>query len=141
MVDQKCAGCGTSIDDHNQGIELWNSWFCSTCFITHSAKLNKELTAEDIAILRMMGKELSGFLPPEPLEMVLAGFYRRTGGQKEVPAEELARCVGEIQRLVAFATFRKVMNLLKTWQGSFNEFVEGQEAEIAAAVKRLTSLS
>lgn len=140
MGDRKCSGCGNSIDGHNEGIELWNSWFCSACFIVHSAKLHKELTPEDVALMRTIGRELAGFLPPEVLEMVLAGFYRRASGKQDVPADELARCVGEIQRLAAFSTFRKVLNLLKTWQGTFNEFVESQESEIREAVKRLTDV-
>jgi hypothetical protein len=138
---RECSGCGNPLDAHNEGIELWGSWFCSACFIGHSAKLHKELTADDIALLKTIGRELSGFLPPDVLEMVLVGFYKRaTGNPAPPPAAELARCVGEIQRLAAFSTFRKVLNLLKTWHGTFTEFVEQQEAEIRESVKRLTEL-
>lgn len=113
--------------------------FCGTCFIANAARFNRELRPEDIALLKTIGREMAGYLPPEVLEMVLVGFYKRATGQKEPPPmEELARCVGEIQRLAAFANFGKVLNLLTTWQGTFNEFVESQVQEIRAAVKRLT---
>ncbi len=133
-----CAGCASPLGD-NEGIELWGSGFCSTCFIGNAAKFHRELRPEDIALLKTIGRELSGYLPPELLEMVLVGFYKRATGKKEhPPAEELARCVGEIQRLAAFSNFGKILNLLKTWQGTFNEFVEAQETEIRDMIKRLT---
>lgn len=139
--DKPCAGCGNPIDAHNEGIELWGSVFCSVCFITNAAKTHRDFTPEDVAILRRMGKELAGFLPPDLLEMILVGFYKRsTGGNGRPPEDELTRCIGEIQRLTAFATFRQILNLLKTWQSSFNELVENQEAEIRDRIKRLTDL-
>jgi len=134
----KCSGCGNSIGD-GEGIELWGSRFCSTCFISNAAKTHREFTPEQVALLRVLGRELAGFLPPEVLEMVLVGFWHRATGRKDdPPAEELARMIGEIQRLAAFSNFRKTLNLLKTWQTMFNEFVESQEQEIRDAVKRLT---
>lgn len=140
-MPKKCSGCGNTLDDHNAGVELWGSWFCSGCFIGNATKLHKELTPEDVALLRTIGKELAGFLPADLLEMILIGFYRRSSGKKDVPeAIELSRCVGELQRLTAFACFRQVLNLLKTWQGTFTEFVEQQEAEIREKVKKLTDL-
>jgi hypothetical protein len=133
-----CAGCAKTLDD-GEGIELWGSRFCSTCFISNAGKFHRELKPEDIALLKVIGRETAGYLPPELLEMVLIGFYKRASGQKDPPpTDELARCVGEIQRLAAFSNFGKVLNLLKTWQGTFNEFVESQEADIRDAIKRLT---
>lgn len=70
--------------------------------------------------------------------MVLVGFHNRSKDQKDVPPGELARCVGEIQRLAAFSTFRQILNLLRTWHTMFTEFVDQQEAEIRDKVKRLT---
>lgn len=73
--------------------------------------------------------------------MILVGFHKRsTGINGRPPADELARCIGEVQRLTAFASFRHVLNLLKTWQMTFNEFVENQESEIRDKIKRLTDL-
>jgi hypothetical protein len=133
-----CSGCANPLGD-GEGVELWGSRFCQTCFIGNAAKFHRELRPEDIALLRTIGRELAGYLPPELLEMVLVGFHKRaTGGKEPPPAEELARCVGEIQRLAAFSNFGKVLNLLKTWQSTFNEFVEGQEGEIRETIKRLT---
>lgn len=135
---RKCSACAASLGD-SEGVKLWESWFCATCFIGNSAKLDRELTPEDLALLRAMGPELAGFLPPEMLQMVLVGFWRRATGQKAAPpSDELARCVGEIQRLCAFATFGRILNLLKTWQDTFRGFVEEQEVEIRDKVKRLT---
>lgn len=136
-----CAGCGDPLDAHNEAIELWGSWFCSNCFFKSAVKSHKELTDDDIALIRRIGKELAGFLPPDLIEMVLVGFHKRTTGtDKRPPEAELSRCISEIQRLTAFATFRQVLNLLKTWQHSFTEFVENQEAELREKVKRLTDL-
>lgn len=141
MADKGCSACGAPLDDHNDGIELWGSKFCSTCFIGNSAKLHKELTAEDIALLKTIGRELAGFLPPELLEMLAVGFYRRITGKTDVPpSSEVARFVGEIQRLAFFSFARKQMTLLKNWQDTFNEFVEDNEREIRENVKKLTDL-
>lgn len=138
-MKETCSGCGVPTDDHNAGVELWGSWFCSGCFIANAGKLHKELTPSDIALIRTIGKELAGFLPPDLLEMVLVGFHKRSKDhEKGPPADELARCVGEIQRLAAFSTFRQILNLLKTWQSMFTEFVDQQESEIRDKVKRLT---
>ncbi len=115
--------------------------YCSNCFITNAAKTHRELTPGDIQILRRMGKELAGFLPSELLEMILVGFHKRSTGSKDrPPEEEITRVVGEIQRLTAFATFRQILNLMKTWQSSVNELVENQEAEIREKIRRLTDL-
>jgi hypothetical protein len=137
----KCSGCDASLDAHNEGIELWGSRFCAKCFITNAAKTHRDFTPDDLIILRRMGKELAGFLPPDLLEMIVVGFYKRsTGTDGRPPEEEVSRCVGEIQRLTAFATFRQILNLMKTWQSSVNELVENQEAEIRDKIKRLTDL-
>ena len=138
---KNCAGCGNPLDAHNEGIELWGSWFCSKCFLSNAAKTHRELTDDDIVLIRQIGKELAGFLPPDLLEMVLVGFHKRTTGTDKRPSEaELSRCISEIQRLTAFATFRQILNLLKTWEHSFTEFVQNQEAELREKVKRLTDL-
>lgn len=128
------------MDAHNEGIELWGSTFCSACFIANAAKTHREFTAEDVALLRRMGKELAGFLPPDLLEMILVGFHKRSKDLDRPPEDELSRCIGEIQRLTAFATFRQILSLMKTWQTSVNEIVENQEAEIREKIKRLTDL-
>jgi hypothetical protein len=134
----KCSGCGNPLGD-NEGVELWNSRFCSTCFIANAAKIHRELTPDQVAMLKVMGRDLAGFLPPELLEMVFTGFWQRSTGRTDAPpADEMARVIGEIQRLAAFSNFRKTLNLLKTWQTMFNEFVEGQEEEIRVTIKRLT---
>jgi hypothetical protein len=136
-----CSACAKPIDGRNEGLELWGSWFCSLCFIGTAAKTHKEMSAEDLATLRAMGREMAGLLPAELLEMILVGYFKRASGGKAGPApEELARTIGEIQRITAFSVFRHVLSLLKTWQDMFNEFVQGQETEIRDKVKRLTNL-
>lgn len=140
-MDKVCSGCGNTLDAKHGGVEAFGMWYCSTCFIGNAVKLDKKLTPDDIAVLRRMGKELAGLLPGELLEMILVGFYKRASGKEERPnEEELSRAVGEIQRLTAFCVFRNVLNLLKTWQGLFTEFIEGQETEIRDKIKRLTDL-
>ena len=139
MADkQKCSACDAPLEARNEGVELWGSWFCSACFISNSAKTHREFTADDIAMLRRIGRELAGFLPQDLLEMVLVGFTKRVKEAGTLQPGELARCVGEIQRLAAFACFRQIMNLLKNWQTEFNGFVDGQEAEIRDKIRRLT---
>ena len=133
---KKCSACDVALDSRSDGVELWGTWFCSGCFISNSSKTHKELTPDDIVLLRRIGRELAGFLPQDLLEMILVGFYKRS--RDGLQPGELARCVGEIQRLSAFACFRQIMNLLKNWQGEFNSFVEGQEAEIRDKIRRLT---
>ncbi len=137
----KCSACDATIDGHDDGIKLWETWFCSKCFISHSASVNRELTPGDIELIRKIGREMTGLIPPDLIEMIALGFHKRaTGSKKPPPEEELSRFVGEIQRLTAFACFRRLLNLLKTWQDTFNEFVESQEREIRDSIKRLTDL-
>jgi len=141
MADKACSACAAPLEGKEDGIELWGSWFCSKCFISHSASTHRELRPEDIELLRRIGKEMAGLLPPDLVEMILVGYFQRATNSKSMPPkEELARCVGEIQRITAFACFRRVLNLLKTWQESFNEFVESQERDIRDTTKRLTEL-
>jgi hypothetical protein len=135
--DQKCSACDAQIDSRRDGVELWGAWFCSKCFISNAAKTHKELTPDDILLLRRIGKELAGFLPQDLLEMILVGFHKRSGGTGPLPGE-LSRCVGEVQRLSAFACFRQIMNLLKNWQTMFNEFVDQEETEIRSKIRQLT---
>lgn len=135
-----CSACGHSLDAHNEGVELWGSWFCSKCFFGRAKPIGRELSPEEAEVLRSVGRELAGFLPPELVEMILLGFHKRVFGSPVPPAPELARAVGEIQRLTAFACFRQILNLLKTWQDSFSGFVGDQEAEIRERIRRLTDL-
>lgn len=127
--------------EEDQGVELWGSWFCSGCFVSQSGKLHRELRPEDIALLQRIGRELTGLLPADIVELILIGFFQRSTKTKDLPPpEELARYAGEIQRITAFACFRRILNLLKTWQDMFNEFVEDQEKDIREKVKKLTDL-
>lgn len=133
-----CAGCGNPLGD-GEGVEAFGARFCATCFISDAAKFHRPLKPEDLALLKTIGRAADGFLPPELLSMVVAGFYRRATGKPEPPpAEELSRCIGEIQRLAIFANLGKLMTLLKTWQDTITEFVDGQQSEIRDTVKRLT---
>ena len=137
---RKCSACGNELDSH-EGVELWGSWFCSKCFVGQSADFGRALKPEELARLRRLGRELSGFLPPDILEMILTGFYKRAAGSKKPPDKmELARAVGELQRVTATACFRQILNLLKTWEEMFGKFVEEQQGEIREKVRRLTDL-
>lgn len=139
MSEKKCSACGKSLASESDGIELWGSTFCSMCFIGHATSLHRELKPEDIELLKLIGREAAGLLPPELLEMILVAYHKRaTGKQEPPPREETIRVVGELQRLTAFSVFKVTLNLLKTWQDMFNEFVETQQAEIRAKVKKLT---
>lgn len=139
MERTKCAGCGKEMDPKSEGIELWNSWFCSMCFIGRAQSLHREIKPEDIALLKMLAKELSGLMPADLLEMILVGYWRRTTGRTDAPPrEETLRAAGELQRLTAFANFAATLRLLKSWHSIFNEFVEDQEREIREKIKRLT---
>ena len=135
-----CSACGGELDAH-EGVELWGSWFCSKCFVGQAGDFGRELKPEEVARLRRLGRELAGFLPPDLLEMILVGFYKRASGSKKAPPkEELARAVGELQRLTATACFRQILSLLKTWDEMFGKFVHEQEADIREKVRRLTDL-
>ena len=73
--------------------------------------------------------------------MLLTGFYKRATRSKKAPdREELARAVGELQRVTATACFRQILNLLKTWEDMFGKFVQEQEGEIREKVRRLVDL-
>jgi hypothetical protein len=136
-----CSACGESLDERKDGVELWGILFCARCFISHSAQTHRELKPEDIELIRRIGKEMAGLLPGDIVEMILVGFYQRATGTKGAPPQaELARCAGEFQRITALACFRRVLNLLRTWQDTFTEFVEGTEREIRSDIKRLTDL-
>jgi len=135
-----CSACGNDLDSH-EGVELWGSWFCSKCFVGQATDFGRELKPEEIARLRRLGRELAGFLPPDLLEMILVGFYKRASGSRKAPdRQELARAVGELQRITATACFRQILNLLKTWDENFGKFVEEQEVDIREKVRRLTDL-
>ena len=133
-----CSACSNELDEH-EGVELWGSWFCSKCFVGQAADFGRALKPEELARLRRLGRELSGFLPPDLLEMILVGFYKRTTRSKKAPDKaELSRAVGELQRITATACFRQILNLLKTWEQTFGKFVEEQEIEIREKVRGLT---
>ena len=135
-----CSGCGNALEDR-EGVELWGSRFCSSCFIGNAAKIHRELRPEDLAQLRSLGKYLAGFLPPELVEMLAVGFYRRSTGRADSPpAEELSRFVGEVQRLVVFSTGFRIMGLLKSLKGEVDAFVESQGDELRDIIRRLTDL-
>lgn len=135
----KCTACGKAIDSEKDGVKLWETWFCSLCFMSRSQDFNREIRPEEVELLKMIGRELSGLLPPDLVEMVLVSYWKRTAGQPFPPKDETLRVVGELQRLAAFAVFRRMLSLLKTWQDTFNEFIEQQQQEIQENVKKLTS--
>ncbi len=136
----KCAACGKIRESESDGLTMWETWWCSKCFMSQSQEFNRELRPEDVELLKILGRELSGLLPPDLVEMILVGYHKRcTGNESLPPRDETVRVVGEIQRLAAFAVFRRTLSLLKTWQETFNEFVDGQEAEIRENIKKLTS--
>jgi hypothetical protein len=136
-----CSACNADLDSH-EGVELWGSWFCSKCFVGQASDFGRELKPEEIARLRRLGRELTGFLPPDILEMILVGFYRRATRSKKAPdKQELARTVGELQRVTATACFRQILNLLKTWEDVFGKFVQEQETDIRDKVRQLTDLN
>ena len=135
-----CSACSAELDSH-EGVELWGSWFCSKCFVGQASDFGRELKPEELARLRRLGRELTGFLPPDILEMILVGFYRRATKSKKTPdRQELSRTVGELQRVTATACFRQILNLLKTWDEVFGKFVDEQQADIREKVRRLTEL-
>jgi len=139
MTQKTCSACSVTFEEG--GHESFGLWYCSGCFFKQATKHGRKLTPQELATLRRLGTELAGILPGDLVEMILVGFYKRTTGKDERPdEEELARVVGEIQRLTAFSMFHQVRNLLKTWDRTFAEFVEGQEAEIREKIKRLTDL-
>lgn len=134
----KCSACGKE-DAQGEGIELWGSHFCTACFVGQARGFHRELGPEDIELLKVIGRELSGLLPADLVEMILVGYYQRATATKDLPLrEETLRVVGEMQRLTAFATFKRVLNLLKTWQDMFNEFVQSQEEDIREKIRKLT---
>ena len=141
MKDHRtCSSCANTLDEA-EGVELWGSWFCSKCFVGQATDFGRELKPEELVRLRHLGRELSGFLPPDLLEMVLTGFYKRASGSKKAPDRaELSRAVGEVQRLTATACFRQILNLLRTWEEMFGKFVQEQETDIREKVRRLTEL-
>jgi hypothetical protein len=135
-----CSACSSQLDSA-EGVELWGSWFCSKCFVGQATDFGRELKPEELARLRRLGRELSGFLPPDLLEMILIGFYKRASGSKKPPDKlEVSRAVGELQRVTATACFRQILNLLKTWEDMFGKFVQEQENDIREKVRRLTDL-
>lgn len=135
-----CSACAKVLDP-KEAVDLWGSSFCSACFIGQASVVGRDLKPEELQRLRRLGKELAGFLPPEILEMILTGFYKRTSKSKKAPdREELARTVAEIQRITASACFRQILNLLKTWEEMFGKFVQEQENDIRDKVRRLADL-
>lgn len=135
-----CGACSVELEAH-EGVDLWGAWFCSKCFVGQAGAFGRDLKPEDLARLRRLGRELAGFLPPDILEMILSGFYKRASKSKKPPdREELSRAVGELQRVTATACFRQILNLLKTWEDMFGKFVQEQETEIREKTRRLVDL-
>jgi hypothetical protein len=133
-----CSACDATLDP-KEGVELWGSWFCPSCFVGQAAEFGRPVGPDDLARIRRLGRELAGFLPPEILEMVLKGFYKRaTGSRKPPDRDEVSRTVVELQRITATACFKQILNLLKTWEEVFGKFVQEQEADVRAKVRRLT---
>ncbi len=135
---RSCSACGASLDPR-EGVDLWGSWFCSKCFVSQASDYGRDLKPEELARLRRLGHELAGFLPPEILEMILTGFYKRASKSKKAPDKmEVSRAVAELQRITASACFRQILNLLKTWEDTFGKFVQEQEEDIRDKVRRLS---
>ncbi|MGI0147906.1 MAG: hypothetical protein ACREDF_00030 [Thermoplasmata archaeon] len=135
----KCSACGKEVTGRVDGIDIWDLWYCSECFIGQARGLHRELRPEDLEMLRNFAREMAGLLPPDLVRMILVGFWRRaSGGTTPPPEEELERTIGEVQRITALSCFKQVLNLLKTWSDTFSEFVRSQEDEIREKVKRLT---
>jgi hypothetical protein len=138
-VAAKCSACGKPVDPAREGVELWGAWFCPMCFLSQSRSLHRELTPGDADLMRAIGAELSGLLPPEVFEMILTGFHRRaTGGQDPPPREALLFTMAELQRLYAINNFQREIKLLRTWNDMFSEFLEARQREIQETVRRLT---
>lgn len=137
--DGRCSACAGPLVE-GQCLESFGAWFCSACFIGNAARFYRELQPEELAALRALGQHLGGFLPPELVEMLATGFLRRMGRPEPVPAPELARFVGEIQRLFAFYSSFKILSLLRTLKDEVGRFVDGQEEEIRDAIRRLGDL-
>lgn len=135
---RKCAACGNALSEQD-GVSLWDTWYCTTCFVSNAGKLHQPFRPEDLAGLRNLGRELAGYLPPELVEMLAVGFWQRSTGRKDRPPEdELARFVGEVQRLHVLSECRKMMRLLGTLKEEFEQFVESQYAEMRETIRRLT---
>jgi hypothetical protein len=135
-----CSACSNALEQ-GEGVDLWGSWFCSKCFVGQAADFGRDLKPEELLRLRRLGRDLAGFLPPEILEMILTGFYKRATGKKKPPdRQELSRTVVELQRITASACFRQILNLLKTWEDTFGKFVQEQEDEIRDKVRRLSDV-
>lgn len=140
-MNLKCSACEKAIDSEQDGIKLWDAWFCSTCFLSQSGALHRELKPEDVALFKTIGRELSGLLPPGIFEMILAGFYKRATGKSDPPPREaVLYTLAELQRLTALHNFQREINLLRTWNDMFTEFTQGRQREIQEMVKRLTDL-
>lgn len=137
---QKCSACGKAVDSEKEGVKLWEAWFCSLCFLSQSQSFHRELRPEDLDLLRAIGREAAGLLPAGIFEMVLSGFHRRaTGSQEPPPREAVLFTMAELQRLYALHSFQREMNLLRTWNDMFTEFIEGRQREIQETVRRLTA--
>lgn len=132
----KCSACAADLGA-TEGIEFFGSRFCSKCFIGRAQETNRPLTPQELDLLKLMGRELAGLVPPDLIEMIIVGYCKRATGVAP-PKPETERCIGELQRLTAFACFTQILNLLKNWQDTFSEFVQGQEQEIREKMKRLT---
>jgi hypothetical protein len=137
--ERTCSGCGNPLAE-KEGVEALGIRACATCFIQDAGRFHRTLKPEEIELLKTIGREAAGFMPPELVRIILVGFYQRGTGGQMPPPEELARCIGEIQRLALFATTAKTMNLLKTWQDMFNEFVDSSQVEMRESIKRLTDV-
>jgi len=132
----KCSACGKEFEERD-GIQLWDAWSCGECFIRQAVQFRKELKPEDVELMRLIARELSGLMPTELLSMIILG-YARNIGSPQAPEGETLRVVGEIQRLGYISFARKSLSTLQKLSALFQEFVESQEREVKDTVKRLT---
>jgi len=133
----KCAACGKEFEEKD-GLKLWDTWSCGECFIRQAAEFRKELRPEDVELMRLIARELSGIMPTELVRMIVQGYARNLG--VAAPShDETLRAVGEIQRLGYISFARKSLSTLQKLSALFQEFVETQERELRETVKRLTT--
>jgi hypothetical protein len=139
MSTLKCSACNKEFDQTREGVELWNAWFCSMCFLGQAQNLHREIRPEDIEVFRTVARELAGYLPSGVFEMILVGFYHKATGKNDPPPREaLVYSVAELQRLFALNNFQRELKILQTWQDMFTEFTEGRQRDIQDMVKKLT---
>lgn len=138
-MEIRCSSCSKAFDADKEGVKLWTTWFCSMCFIGQAQGLHREIKPEEIEIFKAIAREGAGVLPSLVFELILAGFYRRATGKDEPPPREaVAFTMAELQRATALNNFQREINMLRTWQDMFTDFIQERQKDIQEAVKRLT---